>query len=76
MERVAAAYYRAIDAVAVTRMRIFAIALGLPERHFVAMVNRLRLVPIGPARPRTKRLSHQQGREGQILFFGSVLASP
>jgi isopenicillin N synthase-like dioxygenase len=73
MERVAAAYYRAVDSVAVTLMRIFAIALGLPERHFDAMVNRsisrLRLrnypEPVTPPEP-------GQLRAGAHSDYGSL----
>jgi isopenicillin N synthase-like dioxygenase len=40
MECIAAEYYRAVDAVAMTLMRIFAVALELPEHHFDSMVDR------------------------------------
>jgi isopenicillin N synthase-like dioxygenase len=40
MEEIAAKYYRALDSVAVTLMRIFAVALALPEHHFDRMVDR------------------------------------
>jgi isopenicillin N synthase-like dioxygenase len=40
MKGIAADYYRALDSVAVTLMRIFAVALDLPERHFDPAVDR------------------------------------
>jgi isopenicillin N synthase-like dioxygenase len=40
MEGIAADYYRALDSVAVTLMRIFAVALDLPEHYFDPKVAR------------------------------------
>lgn len=73
LAEVCADYYRALDGVAVTLMRIFAVALDLPEHHFDTMVDRpisrLRLrnypEPIVPPEP-------GQLRAGAHSDYGSI----
>jgi isopenicillin N synthase-like dioxygenase len=62
MEAIAGAYYRALDSVAVTLMRIFALALGLPERYFDRMVDR----PISRLRLRNYPEPVTQPEPGQL----------
>jgi isopenicillin N synthase-like dioxygenase len=72
-EVVASDYYRALDAVAVTLMRIFAVALGVSEDHFDSSIDRsisrLRLrnypEPIAPPEP-------GQLRAGAHSDYGSL----